>query len=589
MSHAFPAPQSPPPPPYSPPPESNGLSQPSQPAADFSHFQLQLWSSCASPHRLYYSACRVDRFVLLGTNTGEVLALDTCQPDLLPRTILWMTARQLMTLPECHLLLVLPERAKKVRCYFLPAIVRLCYGVFALPWTAQLDQERYPLPTLSSWLQHHQPKPTLPSGLPTSVTSSALHTASHSTSSASSSTSGPAPDSSTSTPASNSDTRKRKEHCTLPPMAFVPDSSIMLVTRNLHRKVYLWNNTVALQDYCYKLANTKDGLSLHTYQTYAFVFVATLHPNKIELWQCPSVADAMPLTHLPPPLAPVRAFWVPTTAQSVSFADDRATLKYLVTVFTTGAAMITMSTSQVEAIVIDQQLEQLYHQVIRQQQAGHAKIGYTVHLVLALPAPPPPPPHPYDPPANALPSLSTTPKLKFPRATHTSPFSLPLTTSSTSPLPWTSMVQLPCYPDQLPGLTTKFSLPPSYNAVIQHTPYQSFDPVALPSNVAPQLFLATFGAYSMIIDRSGALFSTQVYHWYEPLVHVAFVAAAGCDWYMVGFGKSSVTLMHLLTAQSHRLMNEQPVRFLGQHNDTLYWSCQHDKLHQVYYLCNKFP
>ncbi|KAI8063764.1 hypothetical protein BC940DRAFT_321451 [Gongronella butleri] len=562
-----PTPGTPPPPPYSPP----SVAPRSQvPFADFSKFDLQLWSTCGTAHHAYHTACRIGRFVLLGTSVGEVQALDTEQGALAPRPILWQTARQLVVLGTSQLLLVLPERTRKVRCYSLSAIMRLCYGVFGVPWTKELD-DQYPLPPLAAWLASSS-----------SSSSSSASISSMSAASTSFSTSSPP----------------------MQPIPYVPDASVKLATRNLNRKLLVWGGkAIPLQDYCYKLANTKDGLSLHTYQTSAYLFVATLHPNKIELWQCHVKSeDAL----MPPLLLPLKAFWIPAEAHTISFADDRATLKHIITVFTTGAAMITLRTSKVEAIPIDQQLVQLYQQTIRSHRnaknaastalppsSGSLSMSATQQASMAPSVSSSAAASASIPPATTAASSVPASNASTPgssdaaassRRFHRPPQLASAFGSSAPSLPWTSLVQLPCYPDQLPGLTTKFTLPPSYNAVIQHTPYQPFDPVAIPSNVAPQLFLATFGKYSMVIDSTGALFSTQVYRWHETLVHVAFVQAGDQQWYMVGFGKTSVTLMHLLSAQSHRLMNELPVRFLGQHDATVFWSCQHDKLHQVYYL-----
>ncbi|KAI8092936.1 uncharacterized protein BX664DRAFT_384435 [Halteromyces radiatus] len=524
---------------------------------DFSLLDLNLFETCKSTTS-YYSSCVIeDRFLLLGHSTDglQVVDLKALKDQQKPKTIIWIQARQLKLLSSCGLLLVLPDRMKKVRCYSLSAIVRLCYGVLELEWTSHCTTI-YPLGNLHTWWQH---------------------TSSSSSSSSSSTTSTEQLDSTITSSLSTS-------------------SSKPLVTLNGSlRKRYMWENKVALEDFCYKLPNTKDAISIHLYQTSGYVFVAILQRDRILLWQ-QQRNQQRPLTLL-------KEFWIPAEAQTISFADDRVTLRHIVAVFPHGASLISIQNSKVKTVPIDAKLEQLYQAAcFRQQYAYHGLLTTTNHQN-----------HPSSSPS----SISTT---RFTRSHSTgmgtsSRSDLPFVSTSSSStsssssssttttlaslasssrrplsfnapsLQWTSLIQLPFYPDGLASLTMEFSIPPSYDTVMTRTPFEATDAVAVPSMTAPQLFFATFGCHSMIIDMNGVLFSTQVYSWPDPPDgHIAFLPLRPNDWYAVGFAKESVNVMHMTSATSQRIMAGVTVRYLGQSGDSLIWSCIDGKSNQVYSL-----
>jgi hypothetical protein len=166
------------------------------------------------------------------------------------------------------------------------------------------------------------------------------------------------------------------------------------------------------------------------------------------------------------------------------------------------------------------------------------------------------------------------------------------------------LIQLPFYPDSLPAttLTTDYSIPPSYSTVVTSLPSSAPDPVPLPSASAPQLFFATVGKQSYMIDLTGALFSTQVYRWSEVPVHIEFIQLDHTvnDWCVVGFGSETVEIIHIKTAETvQRVMHGVPVKFLGRWDESIpregkknkiafksiFWSCaaNNERIH-VYML-----
>lgn len=521
---------------------------------NFSLLELNLFETCNS-HTPYYSSCVIEqRFLLLGHCTHGLQVVDLKDSQAPPKTILWIQARQLKVISSSGILLVLPDRTKKVRCYSLPAILRLCYGVLGLNWTLECDR-LFPLGSNpSSWC------------------------------------------------GSDTDALMESNH----------DSRLLLVASATHawtspslltlngtlNKRYLWKNKVVLQDYCYKLPNSKDALSMHVYSTTGYVFVAVLQRDRILLWQrqrhsSPSSSQAF---------SPLKEFWIPAEAHAVSFADDRLTLRHIIAVFPHGASLIGIQNSKVKTIPIDQKVEQLYQAAcFRQHYESCARPTTTTtndsHSIATS----------FSGSDTNTPSATTTtggPSLSIFTRSYSNPTAISTATALASPispppaavaprrplsfnsptLQWTSLIQLPFYPERMASLTVEFSIPPSYDTVMTRTPFEATDPVAVPSANAPQLFLATFGCHSMIIDMNGALFSTQVYSWSEPPeAHIAFMPLQPDDWYAVGFAKESVNVMHMASGKSHRVMNGVPIRFLGQ-GRSLMWACLNGKTNQVYSL-----
>ncbi|KAF7728551.1 hypothetical protein EC973_005955 [Apophysomyces ossiformis] len=318
----------------------------------------------------------------------------------------------------------------------------------------------------------------------------------------------------------------------------------VVMVAGIAKNHYAFGNTV-LQNYCYKFPESKDALDLRIYHTTAYIFAAVLHRDKIVLWQRKRDADNLHAFFR------LKVFWIPTEPRSIAFADDRVTLRHILAVFSTEATAINLRDSKVQTIPIHAKVEELYQSTWMREQYEHR---------LSNPRPP----------ASPVPTM-------FPRP------SLPSTLSL--PIHWTSLIQLPFYPECLPAtsLTTQYSIPPSYNTVVATTPFEAPDPVALPSTAAPQLFFATLGRQSFIIDLNGALFTTQVYHWSDEPDHIEFVKIRN-DWCAVGFGRDTVDLVHITTAKKQRLMNGVPVRFLSHWRTALLWSCTANDKSHVYML-----
>ncbi|CAO3596902.1 unnamed protein product [Absidia cylindrospora] len=528
---------------------------------NFSLLELTLFETCNSPTP-YYSSCIVEgRFLLLGHCTNGIQVLDLKgqqqqqQQQQQPKTIIWIQARQMKTLSSCGLLLVLPDRSKKIRCYSLAAIIRLCYGALGLYWTQDAELA-FPLEKISTW---NSKEGRL---FPTSSRESRFTVINSATTAA------------------------------------MDQQPPLLILNGGLTKRYLWHqNRVVLQDYCYKLPNSKDSLSMHVYSTTGYIFVALVQRDRIILWQRQRKQSTVAFHHL-------KDFWIPGEAHSISFADDRTTLRHIIAVFSHGASLIGIQNSKVTTVPIDSQLKNSYQAAcLRQQYETYRRIPNNINnntdthfqqqqhqpaLVVAGASL-----------SNNIPSVTASTTISRFTRSNSNPTSLssPPSPSHTSRQPlnfhgtslqWTSLIQLPFYPDRMASLTVEFSIPPSYTTVMTRTPFEATDPVALPSTTAPQLFLATFGCQSMIIDMNGVLFSTQVYTWSEPPeLHIAFLPLQSGDWYAVGFAKESVHVMHMASAKSHRVMNGVPIRFLGQSRHdggTLMWTCVNGKTNQVYSL-----
>lgn len=430
-------------------------------------------SSIGSGWQDVYETCCVlqDRFLLLGHATQGVQLLDLATTHKRPVTILWMRVKQILALLRSRVVLMMPAgRGKRVRCYSLDSLLCLCHGVCSLPYDG-------PLPSLAAW-QSLGSKKTTDAIQPESVRLSGR----------------------------------------------------LRLVENGSTPVYVCDGVV-LQDYYYKLPGcSKDCISMHTYQTTAYVFVAVLQRDQqIVVWQ--------QRLALYSPLVRHKSYWVPTEPRAIAFADDRATLRYLVAVFPSEATVIGLRNCKVDLISVDmaklQDLAQSAQRLDYYEQNHHLN----------------------DPPA-------------------------PL------PLQWTSLLQLPFYPDGLPAtsLTTAYSNPPAYTTVMAALPSAAPDPVAVPCTAAPQLFLATLGRQSFIIDLSGSLFSTAVYCWSQEPDQIEFVRLQGA-WCAVGFGSSCVEIIHLSTTKRiHRIMNGVPVRYLGRSEQALLWTCAVQHKVQLYML-----
>ncbi|KAI7861776.1 hypothetical protein BDF14DRAFT_253714 [Spinellus fusiger] len=320
----------------------------------------------------------------------------------------------------------------------------------------------------------------------------------------------------------------------------------------------------SLQECYYKFSDSKDAQSIHTYHTSAFVFAAVLHKDKIALWQRHQG------TH-PGLFHRLREFWIPAEPRSISFADDRVALKAIVVVFHNEVTAIGLKDSKVKTVPIDQQLETLYETAWRREKyevdSQRTAVGRHPH----------PPPHPHQSQSLSL-SLSQSSSLG----------------AVCPPLQWTCMIQLPFYPDQIPAasLTPDFSTPPSYATVVTTAPSEASDPIVLPSAAAPQLFFATFGTQSFMIDLAGTLFSTQCWCWLQEPEHIEFIQVLPNDWCAVGFCKDSVDMIHLATRQRAQRVMSGAIRYLGKWKSNssgsreggLLWSCTSKDRMFVYWL-----
>lgn len=575
----------PPPPPYSPDeypehpprlPDNLNLSQLAEQtlhqineSSNISSLRLKMVaSSTDSWQSTPYECCCVleDRFLLLGYQNGIQL-VDLKNPHSKPKTIIWTRARGMVVIESCRVVLILTGRYKQVRCYSYDALLRLIYAVLEIDWSKR-NNLLYDVPTHREWeyvaslagkirdgdtCDDHPPPPER-------CTNNSNH---HSTS--------------TGFGSSFKDRRTKKEEksaSTSPKeITLVDQISLSGLT-----KAYYLGSEVILQNLYYKFPDSKDALGIKTYQTSTYVFAAVKHRDKIVLWQRKRDHPLRPFYRL-------KVFWIPTETRSVSFADDRSTLRHILAVFPNEATAIELRDSKVQTVPIDPVLERIYQTTWVREQYEHQ---------LSSPRSPNSP----------IPSTSiftrNQPETVANEAFPTIPSNL-----TAPPIQWTSLVQLPFYPDTLPAtsLTTEYSIPPSYATVITSLNSSAPpDPVALPSAAAPQLFFATLSKQSYIIDLTGSLFSTQVYRWSEVPTHIEFIQLDinVNDWCVVGFGPETVEIIHVNTAQSvQRVMHGVPVKFLGRWDESvprpgkknkfvfksLFWSCAtaNERIH-VYML-----
>ncbi|KAL9551607.1 hypothetical protein MBANPS3_004184 [Mucor bainieri] len=544
------------------------LMEPSSAQQPLSHvsssLQLKMLTSSADHWQStpYECSCVLeDRFLLLGHHEGlQLLDLHRLGTAEKPRTIIWIRARQMVVVASCRIVLILAGRYKQVRCYSYDALLRLIYAVLRLPWS-QRREVAYEVPTCQQW-EHvaaqtgKAPEDTLGSmeaddASADTTTTAAVLSLKERIAKKRDERASPSSTSTTTT------TDGQQDHLILNP--------------GLTKPYYVYNR-MALQDVYYKLPDSRDALGIQTYQTSTYVFAAIRHRDKIVLWQRKRDRPLRPFYRL-------KVLWIPMEARSVSFADDRSTLRHIIAVFANEATAIELRDSKVQTVPIDPTLERIYQTTWVRDQYEHQLSSQKSPASSPIPT------------SSAPASLDAFPAL---------PASL-----SAPPIQWTSLVQLPFYPDSLPAttLTTEYSIPPSYATVVTALPsHAPPDPVALPSAGAPQLFFATLGKQSYMIDLSGALFSTQVYRWSEAPTHVEFVQldVHVNDWCVVGFGAETVEMVHIRTAQTvQRVMHGVPVKFLGRWDASvpregrknklafkaIFWSCAaNDNKTHVYML-----
>lgn len=526
-----------------------------------------------TPSPPYESCCIVDeRFMLLGHAVRGVEVMDLQQQAVKPRTILWIRVRQMIINKPCRVILMIAGRNKRVRCYSLDAIRKLCYAIYRINWQDRYEPE-FDLPSISDWR------------FIASLSGRSIEEAPNNDI--------PPPQSSTrrSAPQSSS--------------SAVPDE-LVLAGGLASKQHYLCNN-VALQDYHYKLSECKDVLRMDLYQTSAFIFVSAMQKDKLVVWQHRRSDQDKPwrLT----PMYKFKVYWIPAEPRWVSFADDRIALRYLLAVFSTEATAIGLRNSKVHTVPVDKKLTELYQtgwlraqlddqQQQQQQQQQTPPLRSRSHSTPQSPSLPTSISNSNNNSSNVPPSTS------FPDLTLTSP---PV-------MQWTSLIQLPFYPSTIAAntLTTEYSNPPSYDTVVTCSPLEAAEPVALSSTTSPQLFFATLGCQSYIIDLSGRLFSTQAYAWTHEPQHIEFIQLGqqqnmaandvqhvdtDQDWCVVGFSRESVEILRFRTGERvHRIMNGVSICFLGRWNSSakhnrpkaLFWSCATPQdMSHVYMLQHK--
>ncbi|GAB5590746.1 hypothetical protein Unana1_05646 [Umbelopsis nana] len=317
----------------------------------------------------------------------------------------------------------------------------------------------------------------------------------------------------------------------------------------LGKYYYLYKGTIP-QDYFFKLPDSKDVVDLDLYLTGSYAFVAVITKEKVAVWQRPRKNDSEQWQR-------VKVFWIPAEPRCLSLADDRVTLRYVIAVFRTEATVINLRTSKVQTIRLEQPVTERFHQLEQQQPLSG----------LAIPQVP-----------NELnrPSRSDT-------------------------LPWNSLTQLPFYPNTLPStsLTEEYSVPPPYSLVADEPLDALHDPVALPSTAAPQLFLATLGRHSFIIDLSGSLFTRTTYSWSEKPMHIEMgkietSSSSTEQLCIIGFLSQSVEVMDVRTGELiHTVPMSGPVRYLGRWDDksvvkAIFWTCNVMNRTYVYMLRLKY-
>ncbi|KAI9020986.1 hypothetical protein CLU79DRAFT_754594 [Phycomyces nitens] len=291
----------------------------------------------------------------------------------------------------------------------------------------------------------------------------------------------------------------------------------------------------------YKFPDSKDALGLYAYHTRTSVFVTVLHKNELAIWQRKQ-GDQLEL------FSRLKNYWLPKKPVSISFADDRSSLRLILPVFPSEASVIDLRDNRVYMFEIKEQVEELYKTGWQREQLN-ISTSTTSHNN-----------------TNHSPRSPTIP-LSFMRPSNPTPCPL---------IQWSSLVQLPFYPDNLPAtsVTTEYSIPPTYATVVSTAPSESPDPVVLPSTSAPRLFFATLGKQSFILDISGGLFSTQSWVWQDEPEHIEFMELEANDWCAVGFCRESVDVVHLKTGQrAQPVMAGLPIRYLGK------WEYSADKIH----------
>nr|CAG8436390.1 7000_t:CDS:2 [Entrophospora candida] len=123
---------------------------------------------------------------------------------------------------------------------------------------------------------------------------------------------------------------------------------------------------------------------------------------------------------------------------------------------------------------------------------------------------------------------------------------------------WKTFTPLPWIPHLNPEmLSHNFTVPPSYNSIINEDPSAMLNPVP------------------------GRPYSTIIFNWTYPPLHIEFLRPAnpGGESYVVGFGKNMVEVLSLNSGRLvENVIRGIDVKYLarGNHSKTLIWGCSFD-------------
>ncbi|KAJ2961250.1 hypothetical protein NQZ79_g3549 [Umbelopsis isabellina] len=462
----------------------------------------------------YLSCCVLEhRFLLLGC-VDSLTVIDLKHPDP-PKIIIWTRVRSIKVIESCRTIMMICSRHRQVRCYSLDAILLLCYTVLGLDWSKR-QEPHYEVPDLQVWRKaaDDSPKRSM-SDYAANRTANAGMTSSQS---------------------NNTLSIDEPE----PPVLHKPSGAgprppsppLTLAGRGMGKLYYQYKGMIP-QDCYFKLSDFKDPLDLDLYLTSTSAFLAVIAKEKVAMWQKNRHDQTQPWRR-------VKSFWIPAEPLSLSLADDRITLRYIIAVFRNEATVINLRTSKVHTIRLEQPVIDRYLQLELIQQR--------------------------------LPTGSQS---------NQEPYQIPRPES----MPWTSLIQLPFYPNTLPpnALTEEYSVPPPYSLVVDEPSDALHDPVALPSTSAPQLFLATLSRHSFLTDMSGSLFSRTTYTWSEIPSHIELARVTPKtsleQLLIIGFLSQSIEVLDVRTGKLiHTVPMSGQVRYLGRWDDDLvtkaiFWTC----------------
>ncbi|CAG8604810.1 2463_t:CDS:2 [Paraglomus brasilianum] len=137
-----------------------------------------------------------------------------------------------------------------------------------------------------------------------------------------------------------------------------------------------------------------------------------------------------------------------------------------------------------------------------------------------------------------------------------------------------------------------FTIPPPYNAIVNQDQSILLNPVPVfeartadgfDTSEGPCLFFATFGSKSMIVNSKGRPFSTIVFEWSSPPLHVEFLRSAEDSGYsfVIGFGKEMVEVRSFATGKIvESVVKGVGVQYLGRGRNKdaeVIWGCAFNK------------